>query len=145
MSVTFKHHRAPDGFEFPLSRKQLRSLAKSEGVKFGTIETKGISMSEGFKTKALGPIVTDRHAGILKATRGPEGWMFDLSVCALRSTDIRPSAGAVSASLIADIDAWILKVLRLPETAPSSKVQLFLGFRTTEDGVETASHEVSCR
>lgn len=144
MQSKFNLHRVPIGFEFPISRRQLRQLVRDSRAKFTLVEAKGISMSEGY-SKELRAISDKWHVGVLKAERGLEGWSFELRVCAIRLANIKPSIEAVSECLLAHIESWTNEKLALPSTAPVQTVELYLGFRPTGASCESSSFEVSPR
>ena len=142
--TVFHLHRVPIGFEFPISRRQLRQLVRQSPADYRLVETKGISMPEG-QSKAMRSISDKHHAGVLQAERSPAGWSLELRICALRIANLRPSLAAVSACLLADIESWTSEKLAQPDTAPAQRVELFLGFRPGDEQCESASFEVVAR
>jgi hypothetical protein len=125
---TFEFKNLPKGFEYPLTKREIRELVKRVDVHFQSVEFSGISMSESWASWC-----TNFHVGILKAHRTENTWAFSLEMNGLRSERYSNHREEIALSLANQIENWVGAKLRLPPTAPEKPTQLFLGYDTKKD------------
>jgi hypothetical protein len=124
---TFEFKNLPKGFEYPLTKKEIREFVKGLQANFESVEFSGLSTTESLASAGM-TWLTNLHLGILKARRAENIWTFSLKVNGLRSERFGNHRDEIAQTLLADVDNWVNVKLRLPPTAPEKPTELHLAY-----------------
>lgn len=126
----FKFRNLPSGFEFPITKHEIREFVKVNSANFESIEFDGISSSESYYNK--------KYRGswnwvcYLKAEFRETEWFFTLKVDGLRPEHYEERREEIAQALLKEIEKWVQGKLALPETAPKKLCRAHIYFDLTK-------------
>lgn len=132
----FKFKNLPDGFEFPLSKREIREFVKTTSANFETVEFAGISSSESYYNKKRRR--NSNWVCYLKAEFRNSEWVFTLTIDGLRPEHYQERREEIAQALLAQIKKWVDGKLALPETAPKKPCRAQMSFDLTKKPEEIA-------
>lgn len=131
---TFKN--LPDGFEFPISRREIRAFVKGSAAHFERIEFAGLSSSEGLYSN----VFSQTHYVCYLRARWENGeWIFELEVRGLKPERYQGRRAEIVRALSKEIAKWIGAKRALPHTAPHKPCRAMVSFDLTEKSEVTAT------
>ncbi|HEY0075912.1 MAG TPA: hypothetical protein VGB77_17550 [Abditibacteriaceae bacterium] len=126
----FKFKNLPKGFEFALTKQEIREFIKTTQANFEVIEFGGISSSESYMNKSR------RHnmnwVSYLKAEFRESQWFFRLEVNGLRPEHYQERREEIAQAILTQIKKWVDEKLALPETAPKKPCRAHIYFNLTK-------------
>jgi len=124
----FDIKKAPKGWRFPVTKKEVRSLIVETGARFDSVLFQGTRSSRGF----LGS--TWCWFGILQSERIEGEWHFRLEVNCLKEEYVIPFWREVVADVGAEVRRWVEKKRSLPPADPGRPTKLYLKYELGENG-----------
>lgn len=125
----FKFKNLPNGFQFPLTKHEIREFIKTTSANFEMIEFGGISSSESYYNK------NHRHnwnwVCYLKAEFRESEWFFRLKVNGLRPESYEERREEIAQAILTQLRKWVGGKLALPETAPKKPCRAHVHFDLT--------------
>ena len=126
----FKFKNLPNGFEFPITKHEIREFVKAAAADFELVEFEGISVSENKKPISL--YNQSYCVCYLKAIHREDVWCFKLEVRGLRVERYEERRAEIAQSLVAEIQRWTVEKLNLPKTAPNKPCRASIRFDLTQ-------------
>ena len=133
----FSFKNLPDGFEFPITKREIRQFIKATPANFEKIEFAGISRSAKDYHEKHG--LSWNWVCYLKADWRETEWVFTLEVNGLRPQSYAERRAEVSCAVINQIKRWAEGKLALSELAPKKSCRAHLYFDLTAEAESIAT------
>lgn len=126
----FNFKNLPEGFEFPISRREIRAFVKNSAARFERVEFEGLSSTESYFSRGL--FNQTHYVCYLRARWQDDEWGFEMEVRALKPERYQGRRAEIARALWREIAQWIGAKRTLPQTAPRKPCRAMVSFDLTE-------------
>ena len=135
--TTFNKNKAPKGWMFPFTKKELKSLFEETNAIFDSVNFENTQKPSEFSNDTLWFWI-----GILESKRINNEYHFSLELSSFKNEYISPWKEKIKEYVFPEIKKWVASKLNLPSNAPEKPTRLFLKYEIKNGICSSSCYEV---